>query len=144
MKKMLLFLACVFCLNTLMAQDVNVPATIRTNFAKSYPQAAEVEWIFDGEYYAVAFKNKNNLDQSVVYTPQGKVLEVEEQITDAQIPAAVKKSASEYGKPGMAMMLTKEDGQKEYFLEIDAEFYHFDANGKLLEEDGDNDAVDID
>ena len=82
-----------------LAQDLRsseVPTTIRTSFDKDFPNARDIEWEKKGANYKVEFEIGRN-DHEVLINTSGQILGHKEDISDSQLPQAVKsKIKNEY------------------------------------------------
>ncbi|MGO4877495.1 PepSY-like domain-containing protein [Pedobacter psychrotolerans] len=77
-----------------LAQDIdskNVPAAVKTAFAKAYPKATDVDWEKKGADYKVDF-DLGKTDHSATYAATGKIISFEKDIPNNQLPAAIAKS----------------------------------------------------
>lgn len=83
------------------AQDIDkkdVPAAVKSAFQKAYPKATDVEWELKNSNYEVEF-DIARADYKALYTPTGKTIFVEKDMSVRQLPAAIAKSIkSKYPK----------------------------------------------
>ena len=76
------------------AQDIHkkdVPDAVKTVFIKAYPKATDVDWKMKGSNYEAKF-DLGKTDHKATYTPLGKTIAVEKDISNSQLPAAIAKS----------------------------------------------------
>lgn len=89
-----LIIALVLCLSgTAFAQDIpqsQVPAVVLNAFQQQFKNATDVEWEKKANHYVVEFEI-NNVDHKLKIDPTGKVLKHEQDIKQADLPAAVQK-----------------------------------------------------
>lgn len=74
------------------AQDINVsevPTAVQTAFSNESANATDVEWEKDLENYKVEFE-VNRMEHEVWFDASGKIIKKEKNITEAELPQAVK------------------------------------------------------
>jgi hypothetical protein len=120
-------------------QDVptaKVPAVVRTAFSKDHP-GIKASWERESGNYEAGYMN-GKLENSVFYTPEGKMVKYETGIEPSQIPAA----ATDYIKknfPGKKIeetaKVTTAAGKISYLVVIKGtgKATMFDSNGNYLE-----------
>ncbi|HEA29396.1 MAG TPA: hypothetical protein ENH91_05295 [Leeuwenhoekiella sp.] len=126
MKKLKLSLVALIVTATVSAQDLvidQVPTTLNTNFQKAYPSATDVEWEMEGGNYKVEF-DMDKMDNEIWYSKDGNIVRTEMEMTEKDLPAAVKKTAqSKYPKYDIdEVEMTEENGQKTYEVELEKWF----------------------
>ncbi len=160
MKKITLIVALSLGLTAGYAQDVkeaDVPAAVKEAFAKKYPglkaewekEDANYEAEFEGKKVSVNMetgkKIKQEVEGSVLISPEGTILETEEEIFVGALPAGVADYISKnFGgkKVKEAFKITDAAGKISYEAEVGKDEYLFDANGgflKKVEEKGEKD-----
>ncbi len=92
--KVIIFAMTFVCLavSAAYAQKINedkIPATVLSNFKKQFTTAAKTQWEIEGADFEVNFKN-SGVEYSAKYDKQGNWLETEQEIKNAELPAAVK------------------------------------------------------
>lgn len=97
MKKLILGLAVVSFLtaNSAMAQDLfmkDVPSPITNKFKSAFPDAKDIEWEMDGNLFNVEFEVGFSHDHEIWYDSTGKIIRHKEEISEKDLPAAVKES----------------------------------------------------
>ena len=150
MKKITLLLALCLGLGTGYAQKVKeaeVPAAVKEAFAKNYP-GLKAEWEKEDGNYEAEFegkkasinmesgkKTKTDVEGSMLISPDGKVLETEEEIANNALP----KGVSEYVAKNFAgkkisesFKITDASNTVSYEIEIGKDEYLFDSNGGFL------------
>ncbi len=71
-------------------QESQVPSVIVENFKKEFPKASDVEWEKKGEQYNVDFEIGWGIDYEAWYTTAGKLIKYKQEISDANLPQAIK------------------------------------------------------
>lgn len=75
------------------AQDPQPPAAVLAAFEKEFPNAMDVDWDLKGTQYKVEFETGILFtDHEVWYDANGKMLRHEEEISEGDLPEAVKRS----------------------------------------------------
>jgi hypothetical protein len=121
-------------------KEKDVPANVKEVLAKNFPNAKGIEWEKENNYFEAGFKI-NGKEQSVVFDANGKVLETEVEIVEADLPAPARDYISSKYK-GMriseAAKITGADGVVTYEAEVNKKDLIFDSTGKILktEEEG--------
>lgn len=126
---------------TVVAQDVHpneVPTNLKQNFEQAYPQASDVEWEMDGQSYKVEFDQQRQ-EHEIWYTSDGSTTKMEQEITEAALPQAIKTViASTYaGYKVDSVEKTTENGTAVYEVELEKGWSDeldvvFNDNGKVL------------
>ena len=112
-----------------------VPAKVKTSFAKQYP-GAEVKWEKEAGNYEASFIKDGSV-MSALYEANGTMTESEKDIKVSELPATVLAyvKANYKGKTVKeAAIITKADGTTTYEAEINGKDVIFDANGKFIKE----------
>jgi len=160
MKKITLIVALSLGLTAGYAQDVkeaDVPAPVKEAFAKKYP-GLKAEWEKEDANYEAEFEGKRmsvnmetgkgrkeEVEGTVLISPDGTILETEEEISVTSLPAGVVDYVSKnFGgkKVKEAFKITDSAGKVTYEAEVGKDEYLFDANGgflKKMEEKGEKD-----
>ncbi len=92
MKTLKIFMLSLFVTTTAMAQDLNpkdVPQLVKDAFTKENAQATNIEWERDMDNYKVEF-DIGRMEHEIWYTPSGMVIKKEQDITEADLPQAIK------------------------------------------------------
>jgi hypothetical protein len=91
-----LFLCAVilcFCISCQKLSALNVPEAVRTAFAKDYPNAKFSTWdkeTFEGKVvYEAEGVSVGNISRNVMYSPEGRVVQIEDTMPVADVPATV-------------------------------------------------------
>lgn len=74
------------------AQDLGkneVPTAVTSAFENAYSAASDVEWEKSAENFTVEF-DLDKMDHEIWYSPAGEVLKMEKEISENDLPAAVK------------------------------------------------------
>ncbi len=123
------------------AQDLkekDVPTTVRTAFAKKYPDAKKVSWEKEKGNYEVNWGGKSGEDSSVTFTPSANFVEIVVAIPVSQLPANVSlyvKGHYKGAKISEAGKVTDAAGRHMYEAEIKGKDLIFDENGAFIKED---------
>ena len=124
-----------------LAQDLkqkDVPTTVRTAFAKKYPDAKKVSWEKEKGNYEANWGGKSGEDSSVTFTPSANFVEIVVAIPVSQLPASVSPYVKEYykgAKISEAGKVTDAAGRHMYEAEIKGKDLIFDENGVFIKED---------
>lgn len=118
-----------------------VPAPVKSAFAKAFPAAMDVEWDLKGTHYKVEFETGLFFtDHEAWYDAAGNMLRHEEEISASDLPAAVTTAInSEF--PGYIVDDTERitvEGVLSYVVELESKGQAdwkvaYDANGKQLQ-----------
>lgn len=120
---------------------VEVPETVKTQFATLYPDVKNPEWDEEAEGFEAEFEIGGR-ERSVLFNPEGKLLEVEEEIDVTSLPpqvmAYVQQHFDKYELDESSLL--KEGDMINYVVELEHQSEEveliFDQNGKLLEQIG--------
>jgi hypothetical protein len=125
-------------------KQVNVPAAVKQNFTKDYPNVQVVTWKTEDNDFEAEFK-LNDMDCSANYDKSGHRKEFEATIKNEQLPKAaldyIDKNYTDY-KLVEAAKITNDKNEVTYEAEVGLNGKSmdlmFDANGKFLnKEEGD-------
>src|SRR6267378_541267 len=97
MKKLFMFLVGSFLMISCFAQKVksnDVPAAVKTELQKKYPDAKNVYWEKEHGNYEANWGGKSKEDNSVQFTPAGEFIEYVKAIPVSELP----KEVSDYVK----------------------------------------------
>jgi len=117
-------------------QEKDVPASVKTAFQKNFPQAKVEKWEKEGSNFEAEFE-LNKTEQSVLFDPQGNLLETEVEIELNQLPKGVLEyvKANYIGqKVKEAAKITDAKGTVIYEAEIKGMDILFDSIGKFIKE----------
>ena len=137
MKKLILLIAVVCMISSSYAQVLtlsDVPPAISKSFVKSHSKVTTVEWSKTGTNFKANYV-VDSTDRSVTYTPIGKVIETEKQISVASLPTEVIKYLNTNFKDSYvkkASQITSSKGKVNYCVKIKDVTLMFDANGKNI------------
>lgn len=127
---------------SLQAQKVDessVPISVRTAFAKMYPNVKIYKWELDGSNFEANFK-EDEVQQSATYGPDGTYIRLEKLIAITAFPKGVTDYMTK-NFPGKKIKETSEiidvAGVITYEVEIKEVDYIFDANGNFLKKEDD-------
>jgi len=118
-------------------KEQNVPQVIKNAFLQKFPKAKEVKWDKEGNNFEASF-DLNDVDNSVLFNKEGKIVETEIEIKVNQLP----KNARQYlnnnyknQKVKEAAKIVTEKGTTIFEAEIKGKDLFFDENGNLINRD---------
>jgi hypothetical protein len=149
MKKNIVITAFIFgMIHLAQAQEkkhVTIPEAVAKSFTNLKPSAKAVEWEMEGKDYEAEFK-ENGVESSMIFDATGKHLMTETEIEVSALPKAIiddLKTRANGKKIKEASRLEYTEGKTLYEAECGDVDYIFDAKGKFIEiekdEDGDKD-----
>jgi uncharacterized membrane protein YkoI len=142
MKTLKIFAVILFATGAVMAQDLRpaeVPGNLKDAFNKEYSKATNVEWEKELDNYKVEF-DLNRRDHEVWYNASGTVLKKEIEITEGELPQAlrdaIKSRYAGYRVDDVEKIWQNNATTYEVELEKgqDEKYIVFDDNGKVLSE----------
>lgn len=142
MKKTILLLVVGFTTFNACAQkmkDADIPATVKTAFAKQYPVVKDVKWELEDGKYEAGF-DLNKVKTSVLIDPSGNITETETKIAVSALPKTIADyCAKNYAdkKIAEASKIIDAKGVITYEAEINKMDVLFDTNGKFIKESKD-------
>lgn len=84
-----LVLAMSFTATSISAQIRKIPAVVTDSFKEKYPDASGVEWRDKLSVFSAVF-SKDGVNYEAKYNSKGQWLNTENEITDSDLPAAIK------------------------------------------------------
>lgn len=144
MKHIVITFAALLLTLGMQAQDLkekDVPSVVKEAFHHDYPTAIDSEWEKEGNNYEVEFKNSGT-EMSAEYSADGKIISSETEISASQLPEAAGNYIAEHfpgQKISEACKITAADGTVTYEAEVQKSDYLFDANGKFLSKETEDD-----
>lgn len=123
------------------AQDLKpakVPAAVRAELTKKYPEASKVSWEKEKGNYEANWGGKSGEDNSVMFTPSGTFIEIVKAIKVSSLPKPVAPYVAAHYKGAKireAGRVTDAAGKTMYEAEIKGGDLIFDENGKFLKKD---------
>lgn len=139
MKKLTLTIAAVITASLIFGQrlqDKDVPANIKTAFQKLYPTTKEVKWDNEEGNFEASFE-LSEVEYSVLFDVQGKLIETEVEIELNQLPSGVLdyiKTTYKGRSVKEAAKITDGRASVSYEAEIKGMDLLFDSNGKFIKE----------
>lgn len=140
MKKSVMTLALIMLSLVSFAQktkEQNVPQVIKKALNEKFPNAKNVKWDKEENNFEASFKN-NNIDNSILFNANGKIIETEIAIEVNQLP----KKALQYlndnfknQKVKEAAKIITEKGNLIYEAEIKGKDLFFDESGNFITKD---------
>ena len=144
MKKSILLIALALGVVSVKAQKLDasaVPSGVTASFQKSYSAIKEVKWEKEGGNYEAHFKDGAG-SETAVYDATGKFLQSEKAIAVTKLP----KDATDYLSKNLPGKKVKEAAEIKdaagvitYEAEVNEVDYTFDAKGKFLKQEADED-----
>ena len=121
-------------------KEKDVPATVKTAFAKKYPQAKnnKVSWEKEKGNYEANWGGKSGEDNSAVFTPSANFVELVQAIPISQLPASVAPYIKQHykgAKINEAGKVTDASGKHMFETEIKGKDLIFDEKGVFIKED---------
>ena len=140
MKKILMGI--IFSTSSIMSiyaqKSINVPASVKSAFSQKYADATNVTWEKEKGNYEANWGGKSGEDNSAMFTPTGKFVEIVNAIAITDLPSSVApyvKSHFHGAKIKEAGKVTDSNGKQTYEAEIKGMDLIFDLNGKYLGKD---------
>ena len=140
MKKSVMTIALIMLSVVSFAQKIkeqNVPQVIKKALSEKFPNVKNVKWDKEENNFEASFKN-NNIDNSILFNANGKIIETEIAIEVNQLP----KNALQYlndnfknQKVKEAAKIITEKGNLIYEAEIKGKDLFFDENGNFITKD---------
>ena len=137
MKKSVILVAIIMLSFVSFAQktkEQNVPQIIKNALIEKFPNAKNVKWDKEENNFEASFKN-NNIDNSILFNANAKIIETEIAIEVNQLP----KNALQYlndnfknKKVKEAAKIITEKGITIYEAEIQGKDLFFDENGNYI------------
>ena len=118
-------------------KTINVPAKVKTEFAKLYPNVKDVQWEMEDGKYEGKF-NYNNQSMSVQITPEGKLVQKETYLKISELPKAVQDYlAKNYAGTDFEKASKKTDAKGVLFYQAETKdkTLLFDAKGNFIKEE---------
>ncbi len=134
MKKLVTLIVCITIAISTFATDV--PAAVKTAFAKKYPTITKVKWDKEKENYEASF-DLNEADCSVLFDASGNILETEMEVELAELPKGVLDYVKAHyaGKKAKeAAKITDNKGVITYEVELKGMDIIFNSEGIFIKE----------
>ncbi|MEY3499191.1 MAG: hypothetical protein RL308_860 [Bacteroidota bacterium] len=137
MRKSVIILIALVLSTIAFAQKVKVtkvPEIVSKSLLSKYPNAKNIKWDKEENNYEASFEN-NKIENSVLFSANGKIIETEVEITVAQLPKSILNYIGKNYKDQKvkeAAKIISEKGIITYEAEIQGKDLFFDENGKLL------------
>jgi hypothetical protein len=155
MKKIITLTALIIFANAKAQQikESNVPSVVREAFKSLHPHVKNTEWSKEGKFYEVEFETKQinqengksrkgDVETTLVYDSNGKLIQTEIEIPVSELPAAAKEYVNS-NYPGKkiseAAKITDANAVITYEAEVGKVDLIFDANGKFIKKEVDDD-----
>lgn len=122
--------------SVLLAQSITVPQAVKTAFAQKYPEAVkQVNWEKENGNYEANWGGKSGEDNSAMYSPTGKFLEIAKAISVKELPAASVSYVNSHYKGhtiSEAALVTDAKGKVTYEAEVAHKDVVFDQQGNFV------------
>ena len=134
-------LGLLFASNHSFAQKVkstDVPKAVQSALTQKYPDAASVTWEKEKGNYEANWGGKSKEDNSVVFTPEGKFVEMVKAIPITDLPIAIPsyvKKNYNGAKITEAGKVTDANGKTMYEAEVKGKDLIFDEAGNFIKKD---------
>jgi hypothetical protein len=118
-------------------KEQNVPQVIKNTLLQKFPKATEIKWDKEGKNFEASF-DLNNVDNSVVFNQDGKIVETEIEIKVSQLPKNAIQYLNDHYKNQKVKEVAKivtEKGSLIYEAEIKGKDLFFDENGNFIKRD---------
>ena len=126
---------------------LSVPDVAKRAFEATYPEVKDAQWKHDEDGFEAEWKAKG-MEHAVVYDAKGNVLLTEEQVTQAQMPAAIAPylAAKQAGKAIVKVGMVTKGAANTYEVELENGGKElellFDADGNYIGTEADDSAED--
>lgn len=123
-----------------------VPEVVKSKFAKMYPNSGNAKWEMEDGLYEGMF-NENNLETAVIFSRDGNLIQTENEMDVNALPQSIKDHvASKLGgkKITSAAKIIRADGTMSFEAEVNKVDYVFDGNGKIIQQEEDEDGEEDD
>lgn len=137
MKKIIAVIAFGLSFSAANAQQIKateVPALVKTSFAKMIPDAQNVKWDKEQTFYEASYEG-NGHKGSVLFDADGKWTERETAITTTSLPGnAIKYMQQHYKKNQIkgAAKIVKQNGEVQYEAEVQGAEVFFTKDGGFI------------
>ena len=116
-------------------EKIAVPAVVKEALSKKYPVAAKVTWEKEDGNYEANWGGKSGEDNSVLFTPSGKFIEIVKAISKGELPKPVISYVKEHyngAKITEAGKVTDAQGKLSYEAEVKGKDVIFDEGGNFV------------
>lgn len=116
----------------------DIPGAVRSALIQQYPHATNVTWEKEKGNYEANWGGKSKEDNSVVFTPEGKFVEMVKAILVTNLPIAIPlyiKKNYNGAKITEAGKITDANGKTQYEVEVKAMDLIFDETGNFIKKD---------
>ncbi|HEV2478978.1 MAG TPA: PepSY-like domain-containing protein [Puia sp.] len=119
-------------------KKANVPVGVQTALTQKYPGASHVVWEREKGNYEANWGGRSNEDNSALFTPDGKFVEMAVAIPVSGLPAGVAAYVGKHyagAKISEAARVTDAKGQTTYEAEVKGKDLIFDTAGNFIKRD---------
>ena len=112
----------------------NVPQSVQDALKKSFPTAQVEKWEKENQNFEAEF-DFNKEEMSALFSPEGKLIETEVDISIGELPTPIVDYVSKNlsgKKIKEASKITNSTGNVSFEAEVDGKDYIFDSSGNLL------------
>ena len=117
-------------------KEKNVPQVVKNALYQKFPNAKEVKWDKEKDSYEASF-DVNQVDNSVLFSQDGKIVETEVEIKMSQLPKNALNYLKEHYKSQKikeAAKIVTNKGVVIYEAEIQGNDVLFDENGNFIKQ----------
>lgn len=131
---MLIFVSISLCLNAQKLSEKAVPEAVKAAFKTKYPAVSKVKWEKENLNYEAEFE-ENEIESSALLDTSGKILEIESEISQNQLPDAIQSYLKNHPNEKIKEVAEIIDfnGVITYEVELKSGDKIFDTNGNLIE-----------
>ena len=116
-----------------------VPEKVQMTFKEKYPNVTVVKWIEAPNGYKVSFIDKDNMQNVVIFSADGKIVRREMEVTKDYPKPIVDYYTKTYPdeKERDIWLVTDANGNKTYYVKQSDKIIYFDKEGKFVREEKD-------
>jgi len=114
-----------------------VPEKVQVTFKEKYPDVTMVKWLNAPNGYKVSFVDKDNVQNMVIFSADGKIVRREMEITKDYPQPIVEYYTKTYPdeKERHIWVVADENGNKTYYVKRSDKIIYFDKEGKFVREE---------
>ena len=114
-----------------------VPEKVQVTFKEKYPDVTMVNWLHAPNGYKVSFVDKDQVQNMVIFSADGKIVRREMEVTKDYPQAIVEYYTKTYTdeKEKHIWLVTDENGNKTYYIKRADKIIYFDKEGKFAREE---------
>lgn len=118
---------------------IKVPEAVKKAFAQKYSSASHVTWETEKGNYEANWGGKSGEDNSALYTPSGRFIEIAKAIEVSQLPASALSYLKSHYKSSVneAALITDANGKVTYEAEVAHKDVVFSQQGNYIKTEKD-------